>query len=73
MLGEEHPDTLSSMANLAITMKLQDRNEDAVMLLDKFVNLQKMTLGMKHPDTERSLNTLREWQLVVSSILASIL
>jgi hypothetical protein len=30
VLGDEHPDTLTSMNNLAFTMKEQERREDAI-------------------------------------------
>ena len=32
-LGADHPDTLTSMANLAVTWNSQDRHEDALALM----------------------------------------
>ncbi|PVH92981.1 hypothetical protein DM02DRAFT_502270, partial [Periconia macrospinosa] len=45
VLGEEHPDTLSSMANLTHTWKSQSRNEEAILLIEKCFELQKRILG----------------------------
>jgi hypothetical protein len=41
VLGEEHPDTLTSMNNLAHTWKGQDRDEEAIALMGECVRLQK--------------------------------
>jgi hypothetical protein len=35
VLGEEHPDMLTSMANLAPTIKDQGRNAEAISLIRK--------------------------------------
>ncbi|KAH0544448.1 hypothetical protein GP486_008515 [Trichoglossum hirsutum] len=63
VLGEEHPDTLTSMANLAFTFRSQDRNEEAILLLEKCVQLRKQVLGPQHPYTISMLEALNEWQL----------
>lgn len=63
VLGEEHPDTLISMANLAFTWKSLERNKDAIGLMEKCFRLQKVRLGSDHPDTVSSLHTLDEWRV----------
>ncbi|KAF2787606.1 hypothetical protein K505DRAFT_257322, partial [Melanomma pulvis-pyrius CBS 109.77] len=63
VLGEEHPDTLSSIANLAYTWKSQSRNEEAILLMEKCVKLQKRILGYHHPDTKVSIKNLNSWQI----------
>ncbi|KAL8849830.1 MAG: hypothetical protein Q9198_011124, partial [Flavoplaca austrocitrina] len=34
VLGEEHPDTLTSMANLAYALASQSRNEEAIPMME---------------------------------------
>jgi hypothetical protein len=51
VLGEEHPDTLTSMNNLALTFKDQGRNDDALKLMTECLSLSKRILGDSHPDT----------------------
>jgi hypothetical protein len=62
VLREEHPDTLLIMANLAHTWKSQSRNEEAILLMEKCLELQKRILGHHHPKTETSLKSLNRWQ-----------
>jgi len=63
VLGDEHPDTLESMVNLAYTWKAETRNEDAISLMAKCVELQKRVPGPHHPKTEDSLETLNQWRM----------
>jgi hypothetical protein len=64
VLGEEHPSTLTSMANLAHTWKSQSRNEEAISLMEKCLELQKRILETHHPNTE----TLTRWRIEESAI-----
>jgi hypothetical protein len=63
VLGEEHPDTQTSMANLAFTFRSKGRNKEAILLLEKCAQLQKKVLGPQHTDTTSPLEALNEWQL----------
>lgn len=63
VLGKEHPDTLTSINNLAFTFKVQGRNNKAILLMEKCFQLQKMVLNPHHPYTISSLATLNRWQL----------
>jgi len=63
VLGEEHPSTLTSMANLAHTWKSQARNDDAISLMEKCLELQKRILGPRHPDTESSVEAVNQWRM----------
>ncbi|KAJ5372537.1 Tetratricopeptide-like helical [Penicillium concentricum] len=49
--GEDHPYTLTCMANLALTFRDQGRWEEAEQLQVQAVKSRKTTLGMDHPDT----------------------
>ena len=49
VLGEEHPDTLTSMANLAFTWKDQDRHADALALMMECVQVLQQVLCLVHP------------------------
>ena len=58
LLGEEHPDTLTSMANLAFTYSDQGKRKEAEALTGVGVLVtekRKHLLGEEHPDTLRSM------------------
>ena len=57
-LGAEFPDTLTSMNNLAYTLKRLDRLEEAVMLMRDCAGRRKRIIGPKHPDTISAVETL---------------
>ncbi|KAJ5560231.1 kinesin light chain [Penicillium frequentans] len=57
-LGEEHPSTLNSMANLASTYRNQGRWEEAEQLEVQVIKIRKMKLGEDHPDTLTSMANL---------------
>ncbi|KAJ9412678.1 hypothetical protein QL093DRAFT_2539123 [Fusarium oxysporum] len=58
MLGEEHSDTLTSMANLAWTYWHQGRYKEAEELLIGVIRMRKRMLGEEHPDTLTSMASL---------------
>ena len=49
VLGVEHPDTLTSMNNLAFTWKGRDRDKEAITLMKECVQLKERVLGPDHP------------------------
>jgi len=57
-LGEEHPNTLISMNNLAGSYSDLGRRQDALQLKEKVYKTRKRTLGEEHPDTLISMNNL---------------
>ncbi len=58
VLGEEHPDTLTSMNNLASTLWNQGDLPGARRLQEAVLDAQKRVLGEEHPDTLMSTNNL---------------
>ncbi|KAJ7694259.1 hypothetical protein B0H14DRAFT_2651109 [Mycena olivaceomarginata] len=58
VLGEEHPDTLTSMANLAATYWNQGHWKDAEALEVVVMEKRKHVLGEEHPDTLTSMANL---------------
>jgi len=62
-LEEEHPDTLTSMNNLAFIWKSHGREHDALRLMKECFLLRKQRLGADHPDTVSSFETIHEWEL----------
>jgi hypothetical protein len=62
ILGQEHPDTLTSMNNLAYTWKALGRDKEALKLMEECVVLNIRILGTNHPDTLSSRATLLGWQ-----------
>ena len=57
-LGSDHPDTLTSMANLACTYWNQGRWDEAEKLDVDVMNARKAKLGSDHPDTLISMADL---------------
>jgi tetratricopeptide (TPR) repeat protein len=58
-LGEEHPETLRSMNNLASTYRqLGGRLKEVQELREKVLEVMRRTLGEEHPDTVSSMNNL---------------
>ena len=62
ILGEEYPDTLFSMANLALMLESQNRHKEAVSLMENCFELRRRFLGPKYPDTKSSSQALHEWK-----------
>ena len=58
VLGQEHPDTLTSMGNLASTYQDQGRWKEAEELEVQVVETEKRVLGQEHPSTLISMGNL---------------
>ena len=58
LLGAEHPQTLTSMANLASTYRNQGRWNEAEQLEIRVMKMRKKLLGAEHPDTLISMANL---------------
>jgi len=56
--GDEHPDTLASMGNLAVTLHAQGDLSGARALQERVLKVRRRTLGEEHPDTLISMNNL---------------
>ncbi|KAJ6189139.1 hypothetical protein N7519_004047 [Penicillium mononematosum] len=57
-LGEKHPDSIRSLANLAATYSTQGQYSEAERIALKALELRRQVLGKKHPDTILSLANL---------------
>ncbi|GAA0410654.1 hypothetical protein GCM10009530_73940 [Microbispora corallina] len=58
MLGEEHPDTLTSQNNLALALRALGRLEEAEAEHRAVLEIRRRVLGEDHPDTLTSRNNL---------------
>ncbi|GAB1523555.1 hypothetical protein RhiTH_006705 [Rhizoctonia solani] len=58
MRGDEHPDTLRSMNDLANAYSHLGRYEDARALHTQVLHTRKQVLGTNHPDTLTTMNNL---------------
>jgi len=58
MLGDEHPKTLLSINNLAISYSDLGRQQEARELGEEALKARKRTLGEEHPDTLVSMENL---------------
>ena len=58
MSGPDHPNTLTSMNNLALTYKTVGRNDLVLPLFEKAWEMQKAKLGLDHPRTLNSMINL---------------
>jgi hypothetical protein len=57
-LGEDHPDTLASMHNLAVQYSEVGRRAEALRLTELVLELFKNKLGKNHPKTLASMHNL---------------
>ncbi|KAF6804329.1 Kinesin light chain 5, partial [Colletotrichum plurivorum] len=58
ILGQEHPSTLTSMNNLALTYRNQGRWKEAEELFVRVMETRERVLGEEHPDTLTSMANL---------------
>ncbi len=58
LLGNEHPDTLTSMNNLALTLARQGEHAEARMLHEQTLAIRRRVLGEEHPATLTSMGNL---------------
>jgi tetratricopeptide (TPR) repeat protein len=58
VLGAEHPDTATSLNNLALLLKSQGDHEAARLLFERALAINEKGLGAEHPRTAASLNSL---------------
>jgi hypothetical protein len=68
VLGDEHPDTPTSMAYLAFTLKSLRRDEEALSVLKTCFRLRKQIFGEQHPYTKSTLAALDRWQTKGSKV-----
>ena len=61
-VGEEHPDTLTNINNLAFTLKGRGQDAETIKLMEKCVQMQTLVLGADHPHTLSSSAALIGWQ-----------
>ena len=57
-LGPEHPETASSLNNLALVLKIQGDFANARLLYERSLAILEKILGPEHPDTASALNNL---------------
>jgi tetratricopeptide (TPR) repeat protein len=55
VLGKEHPDTLASMNNLAVSLRQQGKYVEAEAMHRQTLELKETVLGKEHPDTLMSM------------------
>jgi hypothetical protein len=71
VLGKEHPDTLTSMNNLAFLLQSQGKYDEAEPISRQILALMEKVLGKEHPDTGRSEGSSQSFR-TTSSTLQSI-
>lgn len=64
ILSEEHPSTISTMNNLAITLGKQGQLDEAITLLEVAVRKMKRIHGEEHPHTKIAIGN---WTRLVAS------
>lgn len=60
--GMEHPETLMVLSNLAFVIRLQGRAEEAILRMEKCIELRERSLDNDHPVTEQLRQTLIDWR-----------
>ena len=58
ILGEDHPDTLSALYNVANTYESMEQYGNALPLFQECMEKRKRVLGEDHPDTIKTINAL---------------
>ena len=58
VLGPEHPDTLSSMNNLALAYHALGRDKEAEALFRQTLDIRRRVIGPEHSETLTSMNNL---------------
>jgi tetratricopeptide (TPR) repeat protein len=58
LLGRDHPNTLRSLALLALVLRYQGRWNEAEEILVPLIETRKMVLRQEHPDTLTGMNNL---------------
>jgi Flp pilus assembly protein TadD len=58
VLGEDHPNTLTFMNNLAGTLKAQGNLSEAPEIHEKVLESQRRILGEDHPNTLTIMNNI---------------
>jgi hypothetical protein len=61
-LGPDHPDTLTSMNNLAFTWKNQGKNTKALDFMRDCSQIGPRISGFNHPKIISSLRTVGDWE-----------
>jgi hypothetical protein len=61
VLGAEHPSTLRSANNLALSLSDQGKHADAERIQGEVHEVQKRVLGAEHPDTLASASNLAKF------------
>ncbi|KAI5788781.1 hypothetical protein FPQ18DRAFT_262248 [Pyronema domesticum] len=61
VLGDEHPDILISMSNLAHVLMNLSRTVEAIEMMQRAARLQNKVLGAEHRSTKGSYQTFAEW------------
>jgi tetratricopeptide (TPR) repeat protein len=58
LLGEEHPDTISAMSNLAITLGDQGQLDQAARMRKEVLEKRRRILGEEHPSTISAMSNV---------------
>ena len=58
VLGDEHPETLTSAGNLALSLSEQGKHAEAERIHREVLGARRRVLGDEHPDTLTSANNL---------------
>ena len=58
VLGPEHPHTLTTVSNLATSLRDQGKHEDAEQMFRELLDMQRRVLGPEHPDTLATVSNL---------------
>jgi hypothetical protein len=66
VLGEEHPDTITAMANLAYTKRDLGQNAVAIDLMTQSATVSSQVLGYDHPNCRNRYEQATLWSSVIS-------
>lgn len=71
-LGDEHPDTLACLSNLATTLYAKGNWNGALDLQKMTLAIRRRVLGDEHPDTLTSMNNLAVTYMVQGNLVGAL-
>ena len=66
VLGPEHPHTLTTMSNLATSLRDQGKRAKAEPMFRELLDVRRRVLGPEHPDTLATVKNLASLEFICS-------
>jgi hypothetical protein len=71
-LGVDHLDTLTSINNLAFTLKGNGKEIEAIRLIEDYIRFRKRVLRLDHPHSILSYKALNTWKAKQDDVVSLV-